>query len=81
MTEQAFRISPLREVPPRPLERARLERRARLLAWGGNAWHLVEFGIALGAKSQRTTRPEKASIKLSAPKPTSAIEPAATPCG
>ena len=26
-----------------------LERRARLLAWGGNAWHLVEFGIAVGA--------------------------------
>ena len=30
-------------------ERAQLERRARLLAWGGNAWHLVEFGVALGA--------------------------------
>lgn len=30
-------------------ERARLERRARLLAWGGNAWHLVEFAIAVGA--------------------------------
>ena len=30
-------------------ERAPLERRARLLAWGGNLWHLVEFGIALGA--------------------------------
>jgi divalent metal cation (Fe/Co/Zn/Cd) transporter len=33
----------------RPAERARLERRARLLAWLGNAWHLVEFAIALGA--------------------------------
>jgi len=32
-----------------PVERARLERRARLLAWGGNAWHLVEFLIAVGA--------------------------------
>jgi divalent metal cation (Fe/Co/Zn/Cd) transporter len=32
-----------------PQERAALERRARLLAWGGNAWHLVEFGIAVGA--------------------------------
>ncbi len=32
-----------------PVERARLERRARLLAWGGNAWHLVEFAIAVGA--------------------------------
>jgi divalent metal cation (Fe/Co/Zn/Cd) transporter len=30
-------------------ERARLERRARLLAWGGNAWHIVEFAIAIGA--------------------------------
>ena len=26
-----------------------MERRARLLAWGGNAWHLLEFGIAIGA--------------------------------
>jgi hypothetical protein len=30
-------------------ERAVLVRRARLLAWSGNAWHLVEFAIALGA--------------------------------
>ena len=30
-------------------ERGRLERRAKLLAWGGNAWHLIEFAIALGA--------------------------------
>ena len=30
-------------------ERAQLERRARLLAWGGNAWHVIEFGVALGA--------------------------------
>jgi divalent metal cation (Fe/Co/Zn/Cd) transporter len=32
-----------------PAERARLERRARLLAWGGNAWHLVEFLVAVAA--------------------------------
>ncbi len=32
-----------------PGERDRLERRARLLAWGGNGWHLVEFAVALGA--------------------------------
>jgi len=32
-----------------PDERAKLVRRARLLAWGGNAWHFVEFGIAVGA--------------------------------
>jgi divalent metal cation (Fe/Co/Zn/Cd) transporter len=30
-------------------ERAALERRAKMLAWGGNAWHLVEFAIAVGA--------------------------------
>jgi divalent metal cation (Fe/Co/Zn/Cd) transporter len=30
-------------------ERARLERRARLLAWGGNAWHLVEFALSVAA--------------------------------
>lgn len=32
-----------------PSERQKLERRARLLAWGGIAWHVVEFAIALGA--------------------------------
>lgn len=32
-----------------PAERARLERRARLLARSGNAWHVVEFAIALAA--------------------------------
>ena len=36
--------------PPAPAaERARLEKRARQLAWGGNAWHVVEFAIAVGA--------------------------------
>ena len=30
-------------------QREQLERRARLLAWGGNAWHLIEFAIAMGA--------------------------------
>jgi divalent metal cation (Fe/Co/Zn/Cd) transporter len=42
-----------RLTPPRPAlateERARLERRARMLAWGGNVWHLVEFAIAVVA--------------------------------
>ena len=32
-----------------PGEREALVRRARLLAWGGNAWHVVEFAIALAA--------------------------------
>jgi divalent metal cation (Fe/Co/Zn/Cd) transporter len=30
-------------------DRARLKRRARQLAWGGNAWHVVEFAIAVAA--------------------------------
>lgn len=34
---------------PMPRERAALERNAKLLAWGGNAWHVVEFAIAVGA--------------------------------
>ena len=34
---------------PPPHDRAALERRARLLAWSGNAWHFIEFAIALGA--------------------------------
>jgi divalent metal cation (Fe/Co/Zn/Cd) transporter len=37
----------LTRLPSR--QRAGLERRARLLAWGGNCWHAVEFGIAVGA--------------------------------
>jgi divalent metal cation (Fe/Co/Zn/Cd) transporter len=32
-----------------PEERQALEQRARLLAWGGNAWHLFEFAIAIVA--------------------------------
>jgi divalent metal cation (Fe/Co/Zn/Cd) transporter len=32
-----------------PADRPRLQRQARLLAWGGIAWHFIEFGIALGA--------------------------------
>jgi divalent metal cation (Fe/Co/Zn/Cd) transporter len=46
----------IRELPmlggPAPLsgeERARLVRRAKLLAWSGNGWHLIEFAIAIGA--------------------------------
>jgi divalent metal cation (Fe/Co/Zn/Cd) transporter len=43
------------QVVPRPAvrvpspDRARLVRRARLLAWGGIAWHVVEFAIAVAA--------------------------------
>jgi len=39
-----------RQLPmPSPPERAALERRAKLLAWSGNGWHVVEFAIAVGA--------------------------------
>ena len=40
---------PLTLIPagPPPAERARLERRARLLAWIGIAWHVVEALIAV----------------------------------
>ena len=37
------------ERPVQAPERARLERQARWLAWGGIAWHFVEFAIAVGA--------------------------------
>jgi divalent metal cation (Fe/Co/Zn/Cd) transporter len=37
------------ELQPRLRERASLERRARELAYLGNAWHLLEFAVALGA--------------------------------
>ena len=36
-------------APLGPEERSRLERRAKLLAWVGNGWHLVEFVVALAA--------------------------------
>jgi divalent metal cation (Fe/Co/Zn/Cd) transporter len=42
-----LRVGRLPRLEPR--ERAQLVRRAKLLAWGGNAWHLVEFAIAIGA--------------------------------
>ncbi len=44
---QLLTLRPL--VLPSAKDRERLQRRARLLALGGNAWHLLEFGIAIGA--------------------------------
>jgi divalent metal cation (Fe/Co/Zn/Cd) transporter len=47
---QLIQLTTTPRVPPiagRPGDRERLERQARLLAWGGIAWHFVEFGIAL----------------------------------
>jgi divalent metal cation (Fe/Co/Zn/Cd) transporter len=42
----AIALQPRLERGP---ERERLERRARILAWGGIAYHFVEFAIAIGA--------------------------------
>src|SRR5207253_2830292 len=40
----------LLQISVRPAqERARLERKARVLAWSGNAWHVVELAVALAA--------------------------------
>jgi divalent metal cation (Fe/Co/Zn/Cd) transporter len=50
VSEQTIQLTPrprLTVLPPD--ERAKLERRARLLAWGGIGWHFIEFGIALAA--------------------------------
>lgn len=44
----AVRVQPL--LAPLPVqERRRLERQARLLAWGGIVYHFAEFGVALAA--------------------------------
>jgi len=40
---------PLVHPSPASAERPALERRAKVLAWGGNAWHIVEFAVAVGA--------------------------------
>jgi len=39
----------VRRGAPDPIERVRLQRRARRLAWGGNVWHVAEFTIAMAA--------------------------------
>ncbi|MDQ2982948.1 MAG: cation transporter [Actinomycetota bacterium] len=50
MSTPTIPITPVRAVPaPGGVERARLERQARLLAWGGIGYHFVEFAIALAA--------------------------------
>jgi divalent metal cation (Fe/Co/Zn/Cd) transporter len=45
----SIRITPRSPLALAPDERAQLERRAKLLAWSGNGWHFVEFGIAVAA--------------------------------
>jgi divalent metal cation (Fe/Co/Zn/Cd) transporter len=51
MTVSTIQLTPRSRTTPllSTDERTRLERRARRLAWGGNAWHLIEFTIAVGA--------------------------------
>jgi divalent metal cation (Fe/Co/Zn/Cd) transporter len=50
MSERLLQVEPVgRLAKPPSSDRARLERRARHLAWGGIAWHFVEFAIAIGA--------------------------------
>jgi len=49
-----LQLGAVRPLPPPVIalpsaERQRLERSARVLAWGGIAWHFVEFAIAIGA--------------------------------
>jgi divalent metal cation (Fe/Co/Zn/Cd) transporter len=44
----AVRVQPL-SPPVAPRERRHLVRQAKLLAWGGIAYHFVEFAVALGA--------------------------------
>jgi divalent metal cation (Fe/Co/Zn/Cd) transporter len=44
----AVRVQPL-SPPVAPRERQHLVRQAKLLAWGGIAYHFVEFAVALGA--------------------------------
>jgi divalent metal cation (Fe/Co/Zn/Cd) transporter len=50
MAEPTVQLRPLQRVSALSVgERELLQRQARLLAWGGNAWHLIEFAIAVGA--------------------------------
>jgi divalent metal cation (Fe/Co/Zn/Cd) transporter len=47
--QTVVQVAPRRLNVLPPNERALLQRRARLLAWGGITWHFVEFAIALAA--------------------------------
>jgi divalent metal cation (Fe/Co/Zn/Cd) transporter len=49
LTETRPLALPVLSRGPTHSKRASLERRARLLAWGGISWHIVEFAIALAA--------------------------------
>jgi divalent metal cation (Fe/Co/Zn/Cd) transporter len=49
VSSQTIKVAAGRFTPLPPIERAKLQQRARLLAWGGIAWHFIEFAIALAA--------------------------------
>lgn len=50
VSQRLLQLEPVgRLLTPSASDRARLERRARHLAWGGIAWHFAEFAIAVGA--------------------------------
>ena len=48
MSDHGARLVQLGAIRP-SAERNRLERRARVLAWVGIGWHVVEFAVAVGA--------------------------------
>jgi divalent metal cation (Fe/Co/Zn/Cd) transporter len=50
VSDRMTQVTPIRRLSvPSPSDRTGLQQRVRLLAWGGIAWHFVEFVIALGA--------------------------------
>jgi divalent metal cation (Fe/Co/Zn/Cd) transporter len=50
MSQPTIELAPLRPLAIlSSRDRERLQRRARSLAWTGNAWHLIEFAIAVSA--------------------------------
>ena len=46
---QIIELAAIQRQRPPDLERAKLVRRAQLLAWCGNVWHVFEFAVAIGA--------------------------------
>src|SRR5712691_11301134 len=49
MTELPLIQTPVIAAPLPATERAKVQRQARLLAWGGIGYHFVEFAVALAA--------------------------------
>ena len=49
MSDQLIQLEPRIGIAGSTEDRATWEGRARLLAWGGIAWHFIEFGIAIAA--------------------------------